>query len=199
MKEDIHSFNIGYSRMPCPKRLQRYGPGEGPFGSPLLDNETKLSSQHHWQVLTQKTHVESFPQLCGCSLKAATVQFHLIFHLDPYALKVVANWKMTSQVLGLPPFEITCTLPNFKVLFPYIKPVASDVHQQLLTGVKSAATTFKSDHEVSGEISSQIFLSKNNFIAEWQILFSDPDCGGVTGMPCLSRPGICRATTRGHR
>ena len=110
-----------------------------------------------------------------------------------------ANWKMTSQVLGLPPFEITCTLPNFKVLFPYIKPVASDVHQQLLTGVKSAATTFKSDHEVSGEISSQIFLSKNNFIAEWQILFSDPDCGGVTGMPCLSRPGICRATTRGHR
>ena len=36
MKGDIHSFNMRYSGMPCPKDLQRYGPGEGPCESPLV-------------------------------------------------------------------------------------------------------------------------------------------------------------------
>ena len=36
MKGDFHGFNMRYSGMPCPKDLQRYGPGEGPCESPLI-------------------------------------------------------------------------------------------------------------------------------------------------------------------
>ena len=36
MKGDIHSFNMRYSGMPCPKDLQRYGPGEGLCESSLV-------------------------------------------------------------------------------------------------------------------------------------------------------------------
>ena len=36
MKGDIHSFNMRYSGMPCPKDLQRYGHGEGHCESPLV-------------------------------------------------------------------------------------------------------------------------------------------------------------------
>ena len=36
IKGDIHSFNMRYSGMSCPKDLQRYGPGEGPCESPLV-------------------------------------------------------------------------------------------------------------------------------------------------------------------
>ena len=34
MKGDIHSSNMRYSGMPCPKNLRRYGPDEGPSESP---------------------------------------------------------------------------------------------------------------------------------------------------------------------
>ena len=36
MKGYILSFNMGYSSLPYPKNLQRYGPGEGPSESPLV-------------------------------------------------------------------------------------------------------------------------------------------------------------------
>ena len=36
MKGNILSFNMGYSSLPCPKYLQRHGPGEEPCESPLV-------------------------------------------------------------------------------------------------------------------------------------------------------------------
>ena len=57
MKGDIHSFNMRYSGMPCPKDLQRYGPGEGPCESPLV---RRAASAGHYKNtrIEEKMEVE---------------------------------------------------------------------------------------------------------------------------------------------
>ena len=72
MKGDIHSFNMRYSGMPCPKNLQRYGPGEGPSESPLVTLMKHFQPDqllYLWDLLLAYDTMEVFPLLASTVLR----------------------------------------------------------------------------------------------------------------------------------
>ena len=102
----------------------------------------------------------------------------------------MVNWKISAQVGELPLYEIT-----YKVSSPIKSPCiwcsSAVAHSSKSSNnLQILPWSFRWD-----------FLSniKYNYTSDSASKHLSSDPGGITGMPGLSRSGICRASTRGHR